>query len=98
MQVEFAAFRALISVKAEAVRAVADEEGFREEFGQAQLRAEHGERRVSKNLTTLARFEKAQGASIWTMKPDEMSTRRKAAAKTQATAWKVMVEDLEVCL
>lgn len=81
MQVELAAFRALVSVKAGDVRAVAEKNGFRVEVGAAQLGTEQGQPRVFKNLTTLARFAKAQGASILTMKLDEMPKRRKTVAK-----------------
>ena len=84
MQVDLSAFRALVMAKAGEVKAVGEKNGFRVEVGQAQLETEQGQPRVFKNLTTLARFVKAQGVSSLTLNLAQMPKVKKASAKIAA--------------
>jgi len=85
MQIDLGAFRALVLVKAGEVRAIGEKNGFRVEIGTAQLETEQGQPRVFKNLTTLARFVKAQGVGSLTLNLAQMPKAKKAAAKATAT-------------
>ena len=81
MQIDLGAFRALVMVKAGEVRAIGEKNGFRVEIGTAQLETEQGQPRVFKNLTTLARFVKAQGVGSLMLNLAQMPKAKKAAAK-----------------
>lgn len=81
MQVDLSAFRALVMLKAGEVKAIGEKNGFRVEIGTAQLETEQGQPRVFKNLTTLARFVKAQGVGSLMLNLAQMPKVKKAAAK-----------------
>lgn len=93
MAVGLQGFRALVSKKAGEIKAVGTKSGYEIHAAGEALRAEAGTTRVFKNLTTLARFVKAEGVNELTLdlgvvpKPPKASAvKAKPAKPTKAKA------------
>lgn len=84
MQLTLSAFRALMLTKAGDVLAIAGPDGFTVQIAGGTLYSDVGNVRVFKNLTTLARFAKTEGASEMRVNLGQISRRRRVAAKPKA--------------
>ena len=89
MQVKLDAFRALIVQQAEGVSAVGTRDGFCLIAGKFTLGTEAGTVRTFKNLTTLARFAKAENVATLALDLSQMpKASKKRATKAAAAATK----------
>lgn len=81
MSVKLEGFRALVSKKAGEIKAIGSKQGFEIHAADEALLTEEGRVRVFKNLTTLARFAKAEGCQKITMDLSIMPKGPKTPAK-----------------
>ena len=88
MQVKLDAFRALVAQKAGAVQAVGTRDGFTVVVGSATLGTDAGTVRTFKNLTTLARFAKAENVNSLSLDLAHMPKARKRPVKPTGAAAK----------
>lgn len=84
MQVKLDAFRALVASKTFSTQAIGTREGFCLTVGTATLGTDAGTVRTFKNLTTLARFAKAENVSALSLDLSQMPKAKKRPAKSTA--------------